>query len=99
MTLPRAGSVNREPIVYNDNEPTRVQTCDNDTSLFLAKPASGKGPVLEKRGSQKGLVMLGGACWSQGSYSNSAREISRALFARGGVGRHVVLSVCYTKLS
>ena len=40
-----------------------------------------------------------GACWSQGSHSNSAREISRAIFARGGVGRHVVLSVCYTKLS
>ena len=40
-----------------------------------------------------------GACWSQGSHSNSTREISRALFARGGVGRHVVLGVCYTKLS
>ena len=30
----------QEPIVYNDNEPTRVQTCDDDTSLFPAKPAS-----------------------------------------------------------
>ena len=40
MTLPRVRSVDREPIVYNDNEPTRVQTCDDDTSLFLAKPAS-----------------------------------------------------------
>ena len=30
----------REPIVYNDNEQTRVQTCDDDTSLFPAKPAS-----------------------------------------------------------
>ena len=40
-----------------------------------------------------------GACWSQCSHSNSAREISRAIFARGGVVRHVVLSVCYTKLS
>ena len=39
------------------------------------------------------------ACWSQGSYSNSAREISRTIFSWGGVGRHVVLSVCYTKLS
>ena len=39
MTLPRARSVDREPIVYNDNEPTRVQTCDDDTSLFLAKAA------------------------------------------------------------
>ena len=40
MTLPRVWSVDREPIVYNDNEPTRVQTCDDDTSLFSAKPAS-----------------------------------------------------------
>ena len=39
MTLHRVRSVDREPIVYNDNEPTRVQTCD-DTSLFPAKPAS-----------------------------------------------------------
>ena len=37
-----------------------------------------------------------GAFWSQGSHSNSACEISRAIFARGGVGRHVVR---YTKLS
>ena len=57
MTLPRVRSVDREleSIVYNDNEPTRVQTCDDDTSLFPAKPASRCGPVLEKRGSQKGL--------------------------------------------
>ena len=27
-------------IIYNDNELTRVQTCDDDTSLFPAKPAS-----------------------------------------------------------
>ena len=40
MTLPRVRSVDREPIVYNDNEPTRVQTCDDDTSLFPEKPAS-----------------------------------------------------------
>ena len=40
MILPLARSVNREPIVYNDNEPTRVQTCDDDMSLFPAKPAS-----------------------------------------------------------
>ena len=58
MTLPRVRSVDREPIVYhvyNDNEPKRVQTCDDDTSLFPAKPASRGDPVLEKRGSQKGL--------------------------------------------
>ena len=30
----------REPIVYNDNEPTRVQTCDDDTNLFPGKLAS-----------------------------------------------------------
>ena len=40
MTLPRVPSVDREPIVYNDNEPMRVQTCDDDTSLFPAKPES-----------------------------------------------------------
>ena len=40
MTLSRVQSVDREPIVYNDNEPTRVQTCDYHTSLFPAKPAS-----------------------------------------------------------
>ena len=40
MTLLRVRSVNQEPIVYNDNEPTRVQTCDDDMSLFPAKPAS-----------------------------------------------------------
>ena len=55
MTLPRVRSVDWEPIVYNDNEPTRVQTCDDDTSIFPAKPTSRYGPVLEKRGSQKGL--------------------------------------------
>ena len=38
--LTRVRSVDREPIVYNDNEPTRVQTCDDDTSLFPAKPVS-----------------------------------------------------------
>ena len=55
MTLPRVRSVDREHIVYNDNEPTRVQTCDDDTGLFPAKPALRQGPMLEKRGSQKGL--------------------------------------------
>ena len=33
MTLPRVQTVDREPIVYNDNKPTRVQICDEDTSL------------------------------------------------------------------
>ena len=40
MTLPWVRSVDREPIVYKDNEPTRVQTCHDDMSLFPAKPAS-----------------------------------------------------------
>ena len=59
MTLTRLRSVDREPIVYNDNEQTRVQTCDDDTSLFPAKAASPLSPVLEKRGRKKVLVMLG----------------------------------------
>ena len=40
MTLPQVRWVDREPIVYIDNEPKRVQTCDDDTGLFPAKPAS-----------------------------------------------------------
>ena len=40
MTLPQGRSVDREPIVYNDNEPTRVPTSDEDTSLLPAKPTS-----------------------------------------------------------
>ena len=55
MALSRVRSVDREPIVYNDNEPTRVQTCGDDTNLSPVKPTSRWGPVLEKRGSQKGL--------------------------------------------
>ena len=33
---PRVQSVDREPIVYKDNKPSRMKTCDDDTSLFLA---------------------------------------------------------------
>ena len=40
MTSHRVQSVDRETIVYNDNELMRVQTCDDDTSLFPAKPVS-----------------------------------------------------------
>ena len=40
MTLAWVRSVDRELIVYKDNEPMRVQTCADDTSLFPAKPAS-----------------------------------------------------------
>ena len=61
MTLPRVRSVDREPIVYNDNEPTRVQTCDDDTSLFPVKSASRYlRPCAGKAGVAKNvLVMLG----------------------------------------
>ena len=55
MTLPRVWSVDREPIVYNDNKPTRLQTCDDTRGIFPSKPTSGYGPVLEKCGLQKGL--------------------------------------------
>ena len=40
MTLPQVRSVNWEPFVYNDNKPMHVQTCDDDMSLFPAKPES-----------------------------------------------------------
>ena len=43
--LPRVRSVDREPIVYDANEPTRVQTCDDDKSLFPAKPALGRNGI------------------------------------------------------
>ena len=40
MTFPRVPSVDRETIVYNDNKPMRVQTCDDDENIFPAKPTS-----------------------------------------------------------
>ena len=40
MTLHWVRSVDQEPIVYNDNKPTRMQACDDDTSLFPVKPES-----------------------------------------------------------
>ena len=40
MTLARVRLVDREHIVNNDNEPMRVQTCEDDTYLFPAIPAS-----------------------------------------------------------
>ena len=56
MTLPWVHSVDREPIVYNYNEQTRVQTCDDDgKSFFSGETNIAQRPVLEKRGSQKGL--------------------------------------------
>ena len=58
MTLPRVRSVDREPIVYNDNESTRVQACDDDTSPFPDETSIALRPVLEKQGSQKVFVML-----------------------------------------
>ena len=146
MTLPRVWSVDREPIVYNDKEPSanaranlwwRHEPFPGETSIALRdiplRPCAGKAGVAKRSWwrlciipsnrccqfsmisqiwkkftfnraqdvVRKALVYYThcGACWSQGSHSNSAREISRAIFALGGVGRHVVLSVCYTKLS
>ena len=55
MTLPRLRSVDREPIVYNDNEQTRVQTCDDDTSLFPGESSIALKPCAGEAGSQKGL--------------------------------------------
>ena len=55
-------STDKEPIVYNDNEPTRVQTCDDDTSIFPAKTTSRLGhvPVYRKSmGRKRVLVRLG----------------------------------------
>ena len=60
MTLPRVRSIDRETIVYNDNEPTCVQTCDEDTSLFLAKAAHPAKALCWKNGGRKKIfVMLG----------------------------------------
>ena len=136
ITLPWVRSVDRELIVYNDNEPTCVQTCDDDTSLFVAKPTSrwlrpyaGKswaakrswwclGTVPSNRHYKfctinqileeihlyraqdvlhKPLVYSTDCCtcWSQ---TESPFQFC-ANFAQGGVERHVVLRVCYTKLS
>ena len=58
MTLPRVGSVDWEPIVYNDNEPTRVPTCDDDTNFSRRNQHRAKAlpaAVLERRRSQKRL--------------------------------------------
>ena len=60
MTLPRVRSVDREPIVYNDNEPTHVQTCDDDTSFFPAgNQHRAKALCWKSGGRKKVLVMLG----------------------------------------
>ena len=60
MTLHWVRSVDREPIVYNDNEPTHVQTCDDDTSLFPGETSIVLRPCAGKSGGRKKvLVMLG----------------------------------------
>ena len=52
----RVRSVDREPIVYNDNEPTRVQTCDDDANLFPGETSIALRPCAgKKRGWQKSL--------------------------------------------
>ena len=40
VSYPESDQSTGNPMFTNDNEPTRVQTCDDDTSLFPAKPAS-----------------------------------------------------------
>ena len=59
MTLPRVRSVDREPIVYNDSEPTRVQTCDDDTSLSRRNQHRAKALCWKSGGRKKVLMMLG----------------------------------------
>ena len=64
MTLPRVWSVNREPIVYNDNEPTRVQTCHAvmTTRAFSRRNQHRAKALCWKGGGggrKKVLVMLG----------------------------------------
>ena len=60
MTLPQVRSIDREPIVYNDNEPTRVQTCDDDTIAFSRRNQHRAKAVWWKSGGRKKvLVMLG----------------------------------------
>ena len=59
MTLPRVWSVDREPIVYNDNEPTRVQTCDDDTSLSRRNQHRAKALRWKSGDRKKVLVMFG----------------------------------------
>ena len=59
MTLPQVRSVNREPVVYNDNKPTRVQTCDDDTSFSRRNQNRAKALYWKSVGRKKVLVMLG----------------------------------------
>ena len=59
MTLPRVRSVDREPIIYNDNEPTRVQTCDDDTAFSRRNQHRAKALCWKSGGRKKVLVMLG----------------------------------------
>ena len=59
MTLPRVRSVDLEPIVYNDNEPTRMQTCDDGMSLSRRNQHRAKALCWKSGGRKKVLVMLG----------------------------------------
>ena len=58
MTLPPVRSDDREPIVYNDNKPMRVQTCDDDMSLFQWNQHRAKALCWKSGGREKVLVML-----------------------------------------
>ena len=54
MTLPPVRSVDREPIVYNDNEQTRVQTCDDDT---WHEPFPGETSIANTLGNQNAQLL------------------------------------------
>ena len=68
MTLSRVRSVNREPIVYNDNEPTRVQTCDDDTSLFKS--------TMQCIFNFKRIMFSSRIKWTTGTYKRQWRRFS-----------------------
>ena len=59
MTLPQVRCVDREAIVYNDNEPTRVQTCVDDKSLSRRNQHRGKDLCWKGVGHKKVLWCLG----------------------------------------
>ena len=72
------------------------------------RPCAGKVGVAKRSWRCLGIIPSNRCCQfsmhtaahaDHSSHSNSARELSRAIFARREVRRHVVPSICYTKLS
>ena len=59
MTLSQVWSVDREPIVYNDNEPMRVQTVMTTGAFSRQNQHRAKALCWKSGGRQKVLVMLG----------------------------------------